>query len=204
MIFIFLGLTVLFRSVFTLTVTSRMTQSFFVSIFIVVFTFFVPAAFTISESASPEIFTLPKPLSRISAVAEVILPLAFFDTLTTIFIPVFSFLISVLICTEPSSVRISVVVTTVPSSLVSVLVVVLSLLSSCGGAVSDPLSVEPPDELLPELLPLSELLPELLPLSELLPELLPPELLPPEVPPSELLPPDDSFVNVIPTTSLMI
>ena len=85
-------------------------------------------------------------------------------------------------------------VTTVPSSLVSVLVVVLSLLSSCGGAVSDPLSVEPPDELLPELLPLSELLPELLP----------PELLPPEVPPSELLPPDDSFVNAIPTTSLMI
>jgi len=201
MIFIFLGLTVLFRSVFTLTVTSRMTQSFFVSILIVVFTFFVPAAFTISESASPEIFTLPKPLSRISAVAEVIFPLAFFDTLTTIFIPVFSFLISVLICTEPSSARISVVVTTVPSSLVSVLVlvVVLSLLSSCGGAVSDPLSVEPPDELLPELLPLSELLPELFPLSELLPELLPPEM-----PPSELLPPDDSFVNAIPTTSLMI
>ena len=189
MIFIFLGLTVLFRSVFTLTVTSRMTQSFFVSILIVVFTFFVPAAFTISESASPEIFTLPKPLSRISAVAEAIFPLAFFDTLTTIFIPVFSFLISVLICTEPSSARISVVVTTVPSSLVSVFVVVLSLLSSCGGAVSDPLLVEPPDELLPELLPLSELLSELLPL---------------EVPPSELLPPDDSFVNAIPTTSLMI
>ena len=202
MIFIFLGLTVLFRSVFTLTVTSRMTQSFFVSILIVVFTFFVPAAFTISESASPEIFTLPKPLSRISAVAEVILPLAFFDILTTIFIPVFSFLISVLICTEPSSARISVVVTTVPSSLVSVLVlvVVLSLLSSCGGAVSDPLSVEPPDELLPELLPLSELLPELLP-----PEVPPSELLPPELLPlSELLPPDDSFVNAIPTTSLMI
>ena len=192
MIFIFLGLTVLFRSVFTLTVTSRMTQSFFVSILIVVFTFFVPAAFTISESASPEIFTLPKPLSRISAVAEVIFPLAFFDTLTTIFIPVFSFLISVLICMEPSSARISVVVTTVPSSLVSVLVlvVVLSLLSSCGGAVSDPLSVELPDELLP--------------LPELLPELLPPELLPPEVPPSELLPPDDSFANTLPTTSLMI
>ena len=80
-------------------------------------------------------------------------------------------------------------VTTVPSSLVSVLVVVLFLLSSCGGAVSDPLSVEPPDELLPELLPLSELLPE---------------LLPPEVSPPELLPPDDSFVNAIPTTSLMI
>ena len=43
------------------------------------------------------------------------------------------------------------------------------------------------------------LLPELLPLSELLPELLPPEVSPPE-----LLPPDDSFVNAIPTTSLMI
>ena len=131
---------------------------------------------------------MPKPLSRISAVAEVIFPLAFFDTFTVTFSPVALFLISVLICTEPSSARTSVVVTTVPSSLVSVLVVVLFLLSSCGGAVSDPLSVEPPDELLPEL-----------PLSELLPELLPPEVSPPE-----LLPPDDSFVNAIPTTSLMI
>ena len=59
---------------------------------------------------------------------------------------------------------------------------------------ADGLSVVVEDALLSE-----ELLPELLPLSELLPE-----LLPPEVPPSELLPPDDSFVNGIPTTSLMI